>query len=82
MTDLATQIEQAGPAEQWAMLVAALEPFVREFDRRRDSYIKRYPSNPGIGAQNFDAMPDDWIMEDMPLTMGDFRRAALALAKH
>jgi hypothetical protein len=58
---------------------AALEPFAKEFEDRRDAYIRRYPRHPAVGANNFDAMPDSWPMEKLTFTMGDLRRARQAL---
>jgi len=57
----------------------ALEPFVNEFEARRDAYIRRYPRHPAVGASNFDKMPDEWEMEDIKFTMGQFRAARRAL---
>lgn len=57
----------------------ALKPFVTEFDERREAYIRRYPRNLGVGAANFDAMPDEWKMENSTFTMGQYRRARSVL---
>lgn len=62
-----------------AKMREALKPFISEFGARRDAYIRRYPQNPGVGARNFDAMPDEWKMEGSKFSMGDFRRALAAL---
>lgn len=61
-------------------LAGALEPFVRKFNDRRDAYIRRYPRNPELGADNFDKMPDAWKMDELIFKMGDFRRARSALS--
>lgn len=62
-----------------AELKEALRPFAVEFEERRDAYIRRYPRNFGVGASNFDSMPDDWKMENSTFTMGAYRRAREAL---
>lgn len=71
---------EAALREEVEKLREALEPFVREFEERRKAYIRRYPRNPGVGAHNFDAMPDEWEMEKATFKMGDFRCARTALA--
>lgn len=58
----------------------SLTPFVSAFESHRDSYSKRYPSNPELGYSNFDKMPDDWAMEKIAFDMGTYRRARTALA--
>lgn len=62
-------------------LIEALRPFVKEFEERREAYIRRYPRNPGVGARNFDDMPDEWEMENSTFSMGTYRRARTALRK-
>jgi len=59
----------------------ALDPFAKEFDERREAYIRRYPRHPAVGAANFDKMPDGWEMEKLVFPMGVFRRARAALAE-
>lgn len=63
-------------------LAEALRPFVDHFMARRDAYIRRYGNNPLIGANNFDAMPDTWDMENCRFTMGHYRRARQALREY
>lgn len=60
-------------------LEEAAKPFVKYFNDRRDFYIRRHGKNGGIGAANFDKMPDDWPMENATFTMGDFRKLSRAL---
>jgi len=62
-----------------AELEKALKPFVDEFKACRDSYIRRYPRHPAVGADNFDKMPDDWPMETSDFSMGVFRFARTTL---
>lgn len=59
----------------------ALEPFRDSFDAARESYIRRYKSNPMLAANNFDAMPDQWDMGNLIFSMGDYRKARATLAK-
>lgn len=65
----------AGLQAERDRLREALRPFADAFVAARDKYIRRYGSNPVIGATNFDAMPGDWKMDTVMFTMGDFRRA-------
>jgi len=67
-----------------AELEKALKPFVDEFKACRDSYIRRYPRHPAVGADNFDKMPDDWPMETSDFSMGVFRfaRTTLEASEH
>lgn len=62
-----------------AELEKALKPFVDEFKACRDSYIRRYPRHPAVGADNFDKMPDDWPMATSDFSMGVFRFARTTL---
>ncbi len=62
-----------------AELETALKPFVDEFKACRDSYIRRYPRHPAVGADHFDKMPDDWPMETSDFSMGVFRFARTTL---
>ena len=55
-------------------LEAALEPFVKAFESRRDAHSKRYRDR-DLGYANFDKMPDAWPMEAITFKMGAFRRA-------
>ncbi|MFN3321310.1 MAG: hypothetical protein ACK43M_21420 [Allorhizobium sp.] len=57
----------------------ALEPFVSAFQKRRVTYAARHSDHVEIGFSNFDKMPDEWPMDTIVFTMGDFRRAARAL---
>lgn len=69
------------PAPLMDEVEAVLEPFVREFEDRRDAYIRRYPRNPAVGAHIFDKMRNDWKMENSTFTMGVFRAARDLLTK-
>lgn len=67
-------------AAQKETLREALKPFVSAFERRRESYSKRYPTDRELGYANFDKMPDDWAMEKLSFNMLAYRRARTALA--
>jgi hypothetical protein len=67
-----------GEKDRIAELEGALEPFVKAFEVRRDSYSKRHADR-DLGYANFDKMPDDWMMEKIAFNMGVFRHARAAL---
>ena len=58
----------------------ALKPFVVDFEKAAEGYAARYGKNGDIGISNFDKMPDEWTMDRLTFSMGDFRKAAAALA--
>jgi hypothetical protein len=55
-----------------------LEPFVAEFERRREAYLRRGERQ--IMEGNFDRMPDHWPVSKFNITMGQCRTARAALA--
>lgn len=59
-------------------LAEALEPFVREFERHVERYLRRGQRE--VMQANFDRMPDNWPVEGFKVTMGECRRARRALA--
>lgn len=71
-------IRQIKAIDRVAELEAALRPFVRAFERKRDEYSKRYADRE-LGYTNFDKMPDDWAVEKIVFSMGAYRRARAAL---